>query len=142
MAVSDKKREPYFRTPVAVSSICFAFRYGTFFLSTLFPITPPRIPPTAAPMMPPLTLLRLVVAPMTAPAAAPMAASRCVCFTICPLLVVALPLEYTRPLEPLDRCVLAVRVVLVAALLVAAAAVPFNAFGAGVRSAADKLSSE
>jgi hypothetical protein len=59
-------------------------RYGTFFLSTLLPITPPTIPPTAAPIKPPFTLFRLVVAPMTAPAAAPMAASRCVCFTTVP----------------------------------------------------------
>src|SRR6185295_7052498 len=59
-------------------------RYGFFFLSTLFPITPPRIPPTAAPMSPPFTLFRLVVAPMTAPAAAPIAASRCVCFSTVP----------------------------------------------------------
>ena len=56
--------------------------YGVFFflMSTLLPITPPRIPPAAAPMTPPLTLLRLVVAPRMAPAAAPMAASRFVFF--------------------------------------------------------------
>ena len=58
--------------------------YGTFFLSTLLPITPPRTPPTAAPINPPFTLFRLVVAPMTAPAAAPMAASRPVCFSTVP----------------------------------------------------------
>src|SRR5207247_2408193 len=76
-------------------------RYGTFFLSTLLPITPPRIPPTAAPITPPLTLLRLVVAPMIAPAAAPIAASRWVCFTTCPpLLATVPPLEYTRPPLP------------------------------------------
>src|SRR5437868_3611543 len=118
--------------------------HGLFFFltSTLLPITPPRIPPTAAPMTPPLTLLRLVVAPMIAPAAAPIAASRCVCFTTCPPLdVTAPPLEYTRPpLLPLDR-----RVVVRAGVLCAgrgAAVVPFNAFAAGDRSAADKLSSE
>src|SRR5262245_4944001 len=57
--------------------------HGTFFvvLSTLFPMTAPRIPPTAAPMTPPFTLFLLVPAPMIAPAAAPMAASRFVCFT-------------------------------------------------------------
>src|SRR4029079_12322860 len=53
-------------------------------MSTLLPITPPRIPPTAAPMRPPFTLFRLVVAPMTAPAAAPIAASRCVFFSTVP----------------------------------------------------------
>src|ERR1043165_8758480 len=58
-------------------------RYGFFFLmSTLLPITPPRIPPATAPITPPFTLLRLVVAPMIAPAAAPMAASRWVCLTV------------------------------------------------------------
>src|SRR4051812_48724941 len=58
--------------------------YGTvfFFLSTLLPITPPRIPPTAAPMRPPFTLFLLVTAPITAPAPAPIAASRCVCFSV------------------------------------------------------------
>src|SRR5512143_81803 len=108
-------------------------RYGTFFLSTLFPITPPRTPPTAAPMTPPLILSRLVVAPMIAPAAAPIAASRLVCFSTCPPLVAAPPLELTRPLLPVDRCVLGADRV---------AAVPFDAFGAGERSAADRVSSE
>ena len=55
--------------------------YGFFFLtSTLFPITPPRMPPAAAPMMPPFTLFLLVAAPRIAPAAAPIAASRLVFF--------------------------------------------------------------
>ena len=51
-------------------------------MSTLLPITPPRMPPAAAPMMPPLTLSLLVVAPMMAPAAAPIAASRLVFFSV------------------------------------------------------------
>src|ERR1051325_7480422 len=86
------------------------FRYGFFFLSTLLPITPPRMPPTAAPIKPPFTLLRLVAAPMTAPAAAPMAASRLVFFTTVPPLVVVVvvalptePLELLLALLPLDR---------------------------------------
>src|SRR5579884_2052660 len=65
---------------------------GFLVLSTLFPITPPRMPPTAAPIKPPFTLLRLVVAPRTAPAAAPIAASRWVCFT-----TVGAGCEYTVP---------------------------------------------
>src|SRR5258705_1615567 len=67
-------------------------------MSTLFPITPPRIPPAAAPMMPPFTLSRLVVAPMIAPAAAPIAASRLVFFlvTVCGA-DAALPLPLLLP---------------------------------------------
>src|SRR5258707_4939979 len=52
-----------------------------FVLSTLLPITPPRIAPAAPPMMAPFTLFLLVTAPITAPAPAPIAASRLVCFT-------------------------------------------------------------
>src|SRR5215207_7224754 len=51
-------------------------------MSTLLPITPPRMPPAAAPMMPPFSLSLLVAAPMTAPAAAPIAASRFVFFFV------------------------------------------------------------
>jgi hypothetical protein len=51
------------------------------FMSTLLPITPPRMAPAAAPINPPFTLSRLLTAPITAPVAAPIAASRVVCFT-------------------------------------------------------------
>src|ERR1043166_1103605 len=52
-------------------------------MSTLLPMTPPRIAPAAAPINPPFTLSRLATAPITAPVAAPIAASRVVCFTAC-----------------------------------------------------------
>jgi hypothetical protein len=78
---------------------------------------------------------------MIAPAAAPIAASRCVCLTTCPLLVVTLPpLEYTRPLPPLDRRELDDRAACDVGRVVAG--VPFNALPADERSAADRLSSE
>src|SRR5215218_2404524 len=51
-------------------------------MSTLLPITPPRMPPAAAPITPPFSLSLLVAAPMTAPAAAPIAASRFVFFFV------------------------------------------------------------
>src|SRR5437867_7873120 len=52
-----------------------------FVLSTLLPMTPPRIAPATPPITAPLTLSRLVTAPRTAPVAAPIAASRLVCLT-------------------------------------------------------------
>ena len=55
--------------------------FGTFFLSTLLPITAPIMPPAAAPITPPFTLFLLVTAPSIAPAPAPMAASRFVFFS-------------------------------------------------------------
>ena len=51
-----------------------------FVLSTLLPITPPRIAPAAPPIIAPFTL-RPATAPITAPAPAPIAASRLVCLT-------------------------------------------------------------
>ncbi len=60
---------------IHLRSICYGFT-GTFFLSTLCPITAPAAPPMTAPIRPPFTLSRLVVAPITAPAVAPIAASR------------------------------------------------------------------
>src|SRR5437763_5090341 len=80
-------------------------------MSTLFPITPPRIPPAAAPMIPPFTLSRLVVAPMIAPAAAPIAASRLVFFlvttrgsdaAVLPLLPLLVPVLLDEPLRRVD----------------------------------------
>src|SRR6266480_4707873 len=80
---------------------------GFRFLSTLLPITPPRIPPTAAPIKPPLTLFRLVAAPITAPAAAPMAASRFVFLTtVPPLEVVVVVVVRVDPEDVVRRRVL------------------------------------
>jgi hypothetical protein len=77
---TPKKKRP---APLLVRSASEA-RAGSpyfFVLSTLLPITPPRIAPAAPPMIAPFTLFLLVTAPITAPAPAPMAASRLVCFT-------------------------------------------------------------
>src|ERR1700680_908334 len=57
-----------------------AGRLYFFVLSTLLPITPPRIAPAAPPMIAPFTLWP-ATAPITAPAPAPIAASRLVCLT-------------------------------------------------------------
>src|SRR5690349_270929 len=57
------------------------YGFVVVFLSTLFPITPPRIAPAAPPITAPFTLSLLVAAPMIAPAAPPIAASRLVCFS-------------------------------------------------------------
>src|SRR5215211_2282792 len=73
-------------------------------MSTLLPITPPRMPPAAAPMMPPLSLSLLAAAPTIAPAAAPIAASRFVFFFVTtrgsdatvPLVLLLLPLDVVR----------------------------------------------
>src|SRR5205814_3924214 len=89
--------------PSSQTGFALARHIGGFFcLSTLLPITPPRMPPTAAPIRPPFTLLRLVVAPITAPAAAPMAASRCVCLTTTSPLEAVVVVTVPALLEPLD----------------------------------------
>src|SRR5262245_16358156 len=110
--------------------------HGTFFvvLSTLFPMTAPRIPPTAAPMTPPFTLFLLVPAPMIAPAAAPMAASRLVCFTT----TVRGALRVPVPRVALDRLAVDVRR---AGAEVRDVAAPAYAAAPAARSDAERLSS-
>ena len=78
---SKAERDPM-RVPFAFVIDVADYQPTFFWISTLLPITAPRIPPTPAPIKPPFTLSRLVVAPMIAPAAAPIAASRAVCFTV------------------------------------------------------------
>src|SRR3954465_5687511 len=64
-----------------MSAAIHPLSYGFVDLSTLLPITPPRIAPAAPPMIAPFTLFLLVTAPIRAPAPAPIAASRLVCLT-------------------------------------------------------------
>ena len=78
--IDPKKRRPALLLVRSASEARAGSPYF-FVLSTLLPITPPRIAPAAPPMIAPFTLFLLVTAPITAPAPAPMAASRLVCFT-------------------------------------------------------------
>src|ERR1700730_18224509 len=120
-----------------------AGRLYFFVLSTLLPITPPRIAPAAPPIIAPFTL-GPATAPITAPAPAPIAASRLVCFTTCGCGAGALYTgaeEYVPPDELLRRVVAVLRTVVRGAVDVLLSAVAGAAVPARARSAAVMLSS-